>query len=485
MTIMTKWRPTRPACRGPAARIGAPVLAALAAGCVSRADFSVPAPPLPVRFEVAAAPLPAGPLTAGDVVALVRERNPTVAQARARAEAAAGALDAAESALLPRLTAGASYARSDAPSAYLLSRIDSHSLPAMVDFNHPGRVQSVDGALTARWNAWDGGTSRLESWARGSDAAAAELGSGAAANALSAAALAAFLDARAAAQLLAADDASVRSVESQIGQTRTRVEGGAALRSDLLSLEVRLAEARESRIRNDVARRMALAALRGLLALPADADVALSGEAFLPSTLPSSLPEAVAEAFRRRPDVASARLAVESARLRLEAASRGSLPRVDVEARAWSASGDATLLNRDPNWTVALAVTFDAFDGGANRAAVRGARAALRAVEEADRRALLEVASDVETALLRLEEATARVDVASQAVSAAEESLALVDTEYRGGAATVTRFLEAESACLRARTAVVASRLALERARVDVARAIGLFAGPGELEVVR
>ena len=469
------------------ASTAAVVLAVALGGCVSRDQFDGPAPPTPLTFEspaLAPARLDA-PLSARDVIAFVHERNPSLARARTAVAAALAGLDAAEAALLPRLSAEASYLRADSPSAYLFKRIDSHTLPQTVDFNDPGHVQSTQGALALRWNVWDGGRDRLASWAAGSDAEAADHGAAAAANALSAAALTAYLDARAAGDLLAADEASVRSVESQVEEIRTKVEGGGALRSDLLSLEVRLAEARERRIRTGVAQHLALSALRSLLALPVGSEVSLSPERFDPGTLPAGLPEAVAEAYHHRPDVAAARSMVESARMRLEAAARGDLPRLDIEARTSSDTGDSSLDFKDPNWTAALALSFDVFDGGANKAAVRRARAALRDVEETDRRALLEVENDVETAYLRLDEARARVEVASQAVAASDESLALVETQFRGGSVTVTRFLEAEGARLSAHTADVSARLALERAFVDVSRALGRFAEAPRKEPVR
>ncbi len=466
----------------PAPRRKAPTTAAFAlaaasiatAGCVTRSDYAVPDAPTPLA-AAAALPPPRldAPLSAADIVAMVKERNPGIARARARIEVALGQLDAAESALRPRLVAETSYLVADAPSAYLFKRIDAHNLPRTADFNDPGHLGNAEAALAARWNLWDGGRTRLTAWSAAADAEAARHGVDATTNALAAAALFAFLDSRAADDLLAADDASVRAVEAQVTETRTKVEGGGALRSDLLSLEVRLAEARERRISTDVARRLALTALRSLLALPSGTPLLLAGGSFEPGGVPATPAEALAEAYRHRPEVAAARRAVESARMRLDAAERGALPRVDVEARAWSDTGHTSADFQDPNWTVAVALSYDLFDGGATKAAVRRARGALREVEENDRRALLEVAADVESALLRLEEARARVAVTSQAIGASEESLGLVETQFRGGAATVTRFLEAESAATRARTADVSSRLALQRALVDVARALG------------
>jgi outer membrane protein TolC len=67
----------------------------------------------------------------------------------------------------------------------------------------------------------------------------------------------------------------------------------------------------------------------------------------------------------------------------------------------------------------------------------------------------------------------------SQALALAQETLGLVTTQYRGGAVTVTRYLEAEGALARTRAAHVQSALDVARAEVEVARAIGALAtGP-------
>ena len=88
---------------------------------------------------------------------------------------------------------------------------------------------------------------------------------------------------------------------------------------------------------------------------------------------------------------------------------------------------------------------------------------------------------EVEGAWLRLEEARARHGVSVRAVEAAEESFALVERQFEGGSAAVTRYLEAEAARTRARTREVGARIDEERASVELARALGrLGTGPGE-----
>ena len=450
----------------------------LLGGCVTREHFVPPPPPAPLRVVMPpAAALPTEPLTVDEAVRIALERNPDLRVAAARVAEAQARLAETEATFWPHLGAEVSFLRADAPSAYLFKRIDAHALPASADFNDTPSFSNLEAGLTLRWNLWRGGRDQLGRWAADADIGIAQLGRDAVANALAAAVVAACLDARAASELLATDDASVRAVEAQVAESRVKVEGGAALRSDLLSLEVRLAEARQQRVRTAIARRLALATLRELLALPADASLVLADAAYDAGPLPETAAQALTEAYRRRPETFAARRAVERAQIDLATAERAYLPRLDLESRLYGDDAEVRLEPGDPNWTVAVALSVELLDGGARAAGVRRARAALDDLTESDRKALLLVAREVETAYLRLEEARARLAVAVQAVGAAEESLELVSVQYRGGAATVTRFLEAEAARMRARTARIQAELDVSRAAVEARRAMGWLAG--------
>jgi outer membrane protein TolC len=362
--------------------------------------------------------------------------------------------------------------RGDAPSAYLFKTIDARNLPPATNFNDPGTFGNFEAGATLRWNLWNGQRDQLGVWAAEEGVEAARGAEQAVANALVAGVVNAILDLRTATELRTADETRVETVRAQVAEAQRRLEAGALLKSDVLSLEVRLSEAQARRIRTEVARKLALSALKRLLALPADAPLELAPGEFDTGDLPDGFVAALPEAYRRRGEVQAARRAVVAAKIGVERARRGQLPRLDLQARMW---GDDEELSFDRNWTVALALTWDAYDAGRRKAAVSAARAALEQVEEADRAALLQVAHEVETAYLRLEEAGAQHDVATRADAASAETLQLVETQFREGSATITRYLEAENARTQAQTAVIRTRLGLERARVNAARALGRF----------
>ena len=467
----------RPA--GPSRRITLLFVTPLAlAGCLRRADFAPPPAPVPLDApHVAPLPdLPPGPLGADDAIRLALLRSPDVRSALARLAQAEAAASAAQAAYLPQLAAEITYLQGDTPSAYLFKRIDARRLPPDTNFNDPGEFSSLGGNLALRWNVWNGGRDQLGAWAAAAGADGAAAAADVARTALAAAVASVWLDARAAAAGLDADGATIRGLDSAVEAARVQVDGGAALRTDLLSLEVRLAEARTARIHTETAERLALAALRELLALPPDVDLTISDSGPVVDPLPTDRTAALARAYAARPEAKAARLAVEQAGLELASARRAWLPRLDVGSSVGAEDAEARLSPVARNWLFGAALSMNLFDGGTRRANVERALAAVDLVSEADRATLLRIAREVETSYLRLAEARARLRVVTQARTLAEETVDLVTVQYRGGAVTVTRYLEAEGALARARAAHVQATLDVARSEVDAARAVGALA---------
>jgi outer membrane protein len=486
---------THPRRAGPPAGRAALVLFSLASGCrgpvhdrpVTDGDSASPAlpgaevVPSAVGRGGRAARGPDLPQVLGvrDAVRIALERNPDLRTARARLEAARAGRAAAAAVLWPRLSLDAGLLHSNAPSTVLFKTIDAHELGANADFNSPDAIESTEAGLALSWNLWNGGRDVLLRDAAEQGALARGETLRAVRNGLVMSVIGACLDARAAEELLSADEASLRSVTAQLEDVRARVAQGAALRSDQLSLEVRLAEARERRLRTQLARRLALANLRGLLAWDSLGELVLApvgSEGDLgPLDLPATLAEALDVARAERPEARVAESEHQRARLELAAARRAWLPRLEFALRWYGVENDVGLDFGEPNTTAALGLSWSLFEGGARRAALARARA--QAAEAAAQGAGVEsgVALEVETAWLRREEARARVEVAAQAVGASQEGLELVEKQFKAGSATVTRFLEAESGRTAAEASLIRSRIDLERSRIELARAIGLL----------
>ncbi len=459
-------------------------------GCVSRESLSysqvleealqrqalpveeTPAPPRQLSFD--------GPLTLERAIELALARNPDYRGTFADVRRAEAMLAQSRAAAGPRVTADLGYYRGDAAAPVFFKRVDGRAFEPDVDVNDPGEQAFFEAVVDARYTVYDGGLSLLRRWQAETGRDLSELDRRAAGNALAAAVIDAFFSVLAAEEMAEAARASVATVEAQLEETRLGYEVGTVLKSDVLSLEVRYARAVERRIRSENGEQLATAALANLLGGDADTPLELDDAGDDPMRPPADYPAALAEAMARRPELEQARLRVEHAATGVAAERAGKRPSLDAGARVyWTEEGDPGFDAGDTNWWAQLNLSWEVFDGGARRARVDQARAALDRSILADRKTTLAIQLDVKTAYLRLAEARARFEVAEAGVRHAEESLELVRTRYDAGAATITRYLHAEQMCTEARMARIQAAFDLRKSLADGARALGLFAlGP-------
>lgn len=416
----------------------------------------------------------ASPLSVEDAVRAALAANPDLVAARERVSQARSRLEAARLAMSPHLGLDVGYLRGDAPSAYLFKHIDARELPAVVDFNDPGGFSNVEAGLTLTMPLWDAGRSLhgRRAATRSLDAAASERD--AVANELIGATIAAYFDVLAAIEFVTVAERSLASVQAQLRELQVRHEHGGALRTDVLSLEVREASAHERLIaaRNGVA--LAEAAFRRLLDLPPASPVLLSGDEWTPAALPDSLDGCVAAAQENRPELAALDHALAAAGS-FEAGERARLrPRLDMVARTWADDGGGNLEASRANWTVGAQMSWELSDGGLRRAGIAQARD--RSDELLARRRSVERAIELQVhqAFLSLQEARARHDVSVANVERAEESLDLTRRQFEGGSVTVTHYLQIETDRTDARVREIRGRYDIKKATAALGHALGL-----------
>jgi len=119
----------------------------------------------------------------------------------------------------------------------------------------------------------------------------------------------------------------------EVEELRKRVERGTRPKFDLLSTQVRLANAEAVRLRTENDAADAVDLLKLTLGLPHDQPIVLSDELEAPEerfTPPTSTNEALAEALETRPDLRTSRLQVELNQIEKEVAFAGYLPVVEA-----------------------------------------------------------------------------------------------------------------------------------------------------------
>lgn len=430
-------------------------------------------PALPLLTVLLALQTPAvWALSVADAVRAAFDTNPTLWAAAHRVAAAQSASDAAQAAWYPRLRVSAGYERTDNPPQAFMMQLNQGRLDMRDPAFDPNRPRNTGNAnLTAglHYLLYDGGARRVRADLAADATRQMALHQQAVRNALAFEVVQAWYGLLHACAMLEVQDDTLQSLESLLSAARERFAAGTAVRTDVLNLEVRLAEAREQQIQLRHARLLALEALHAAVGREL-----LSPEA-LPSApavdLPDPPPDPGPAAYRQRPEWQAARLAWENADEAVRLARRDGRPRLKVFA-ASSLDGE-TLDDGRHSYRAGVVAEWEAFTGFERSAAIRRAVADSLAVE-----AELEALSnrlhfELRQAFLGLVEAQERIEVADQSAAGAAESLRITRERYAGGAVAISELLLAQVADTAARMRQVAARYDYCVAVANLQRATG------------
>ncbi|MCK8601325.1 TolC family protein [Desulfoferrobacter suflitae] len=419
------------------------------------------------------------PIGMADAVRIALHNNPDVAMAAARIRQSETMIDEANAAFWPSLGIYTEFLAGDAPSAYLFKKIDERQLPPNADFNDPGFFRNFESGIAARYNLYRGGRDLLRRRIAETGMEISELDKSAVENALVASVIQAYYSTLAAKDFkeIAAD--SIDTVSAQLKDVTVKYQAGGALKSEVLSLQVRLAQAEAELVQAQNHYDLALASLANLLGGDVDTPIRLTGEEWQPPQLPVDYESGMERALGMRPELLKVRQQLIAAKMSLDETRGEYLPQVDLQAKTYFDDADLAYDADRVNWTVGVILNWDLFSGFSTGARLNRARAVLDEMLAADRKATQSIQLDVKTAYLRKSEAEARLAVTRASVAQAEEALRLVQREYEGGSATIVRYMDVELARNRARILDTSARYDARKAQADMGRALGYFGSRG------
>ncbi|HSP97658.1 MAG TPA: TolC family protein [Candidatus Dormibacteraeota bacterium] len=426
---------------------------------------------------LAAAPAVAQPLSVEDAVGLALSQNPDVRAAAERIGEAEARLGEATSAFYPRVDGRIGFARTDNPAQAFAMILNQRKFNFDLNFNNPGPTQDVRPEIVGAFPIFRGGQDYLRRQAAELGVETAKLERLAVRNALTEAVIDAFYALVAAPQLADSAGASVRAVNTALDHARTGFDAGTVLKSDVLSLETRLAEAREGQLRATNAIELARTGLRTLLGQPAGQPLEITppvGDTT--PTLPDTADAAVTRATAARPEVGAAASQVAMREREVKAERAAYLPTIDIVGGYGNDSSDFQLSHNTDSWLVGATAELNIFSGFRTREKVRAAESQLAQAREVERRTRLEVEREAQNAFLSYGEARQRDAVSQSGLAAAEAALRLVEEQYRAGTVTVTRYLEAEAARSAAQSRAIVARYDVRRADAALQKAIGAWA---------
>jgi outer membrane protein TolC len=230
-----------------------------------------------------------------------------------------------------------------------------------------------------------------------------------------------------------------------------QIQAGTTARSDLLTAELPVAQARVALVKDQGAELSAQAAFVNAMGidantyvLPADDGNVLAGTSGAPQVSVPTYDAAIARAYMLRPDFYAQQLAVASTQASLKAAGLGLFPNLNGSGSYGTNSTDPNGGTFRNNASIGLALTIPIFDQGITHAQVEQARGQLDAAIASLETAREGIQLNVKQTLVNLVSAGATFQQTQAELANAREVLQATQAQYAAGVTTLPLLLNAE-----------------------------------------
>lgn len=259
--------------------------------------------------------------------------------------------------------------------------------------------------------------------------------------------------------------------------TQAQYRAGTVMRSDVALAESTLASAEAQAIDIDLTRRQLEHALAVLLGkTPAEFSLPpLAADAPLALNLPVTPPGLPSQLLERRPDIAGAERRAAAANAQIGVATAAYYPDFTLSASGGFAGTGLTAWARTPDkvWSLGFALAQTIFDAGARSAKVDQARAAFDAAAASYRQTVLAGFQDVEDNLAALHQLADEQQAQDRAVSASNDSVRVLLSQYRAGTTNYTAVITAQALALTAERTALQLQGRRYAASVALVKALG------------
>ncbi len=406
---------------------------------------------------------PRDSLTLQQAIALVLQRNPSVAQGSHTIESAQSAVDVSRSGYYPTTSTLLSYTRVGP-----VAEFDFGGTPILLNpaNNYDGHIElhqtlydfrktsaSVDVASSHLTLARD----RLTEVRR--DLAFATVRS--------------FYTSLLLKESIRVQDELLRALTEYLNVTQRKLDAGTATEFDVLTMRVRVAAAQTQKIDLENKLRQEHISFRQLADLPADYTPLFKGtfEAESLATTAEALMEAAA---RQRPDLQSAEDAVASAALQVDLAGKHSTPSLNLLFAYGLKNGYIPNLDvLRGNFAAGVSLEIPIFDGFKARSMEEGAHADLLAAQERKRGVESQVKAEIQEAFSNLNASTEKLQTTKLNVQQAQRAEQLARVKYDAGVITNLDLLDAETSLEQAKLTDLQALFGYVLSSFDLKRAAG------------
>lgn len=385
-------------------------------------------------------------VTLDQALALAAAHSPVLKAARHEVAAAEAQRTIALSAFLPKIEISESFTNTNNPSQVFATLLNQGRFTQagfdVTTLNRPGAVENFRSAVSVVQPLFNGGRERLGAQIAAIGQAASQEHYEGARQRVTFAVTRAYHDLVMAKAVREVALETVQIAEADLKQIQARFGGGAAVKSDLLQAQVRLASVREEAIRAEQAVRIAKTALRHAIGLDEEVDAA---ETLTAGAGPAGeLEAALAAAMEFRPDYRALAAELRQAEAETRLAKSAYLPNVNVQGSFENNSTAPLGPNGQSNYGAFGVVSLNLFNGLGDDARVRKARAQEEKMRESLEAKRREIEVEVVEAYYSVSAARERIAVSETAVAQAEENLRIMRNRYATGLSPVLDLLTAE-----------------------------------------
>ncbi len=407
-----------------------------------------------------------------DAIRGALDASPDLVATTQQLAAADAALLRARAEFYPKLGVSEQYGVSNNPVTAFMFQLNQRRLNATQDFNNPATTDDFHTQLRLQQNVYSGERRLHKMHAANADSAAAAMNLAALQNQLVFRVAEAYYRLLQARDLVEVRGEAVTQVEQHLKIVESRFRNDTAVKSDVLTVEVRLAEVREASISARNQLQLAWAVLENV-----------SGTRLETRELPDAIPAApwsdhvdeleaaIAAATGQRAELGALANQRQAAAEGILIAQADKRLAVDVFADYDVFTGD--FQTAGDGFFAGVIIQLNLFDGGRTRADVARAAARVRELQAREQRLMMDIELDVRTAYVQLQDAEARLAVAAEAIGQGRESLREIEVRYRGQTASITQLIDAQVALSNVHVRRTSAKAEVEIARVALQRAMG------------
>ena len=378
-----------------------------------------------------------------ECVVAALKNNPDVQAGLERINAASFTIEEARSAYYPRLYLAGGYAYTDNPTQAFMMTLNQRKLNMMspgFDPNDPDATDNTRLTLGMKYRLYNGGTNviGIEMAEVGKEAHEFQLR--AVRNELIYQVTRGYYGVLQAQAFVRVQEESISSLEENLRVAAERYKAGSAVKTDVLNLEVKLAQAREDLIQASNGVQLAIASLNTAIGsdlVPPEGLKAPESKAM--GAMPAQLNYADIE---NRPELMATRKMADLKEQSYRKSRHRNYPTLDAYGTYDVDTGDLEAF--EDSYLVGVVAEWEFFSGfqGTNRN--KSARAEWQAAKHEEQKVFNNLRLDLHQAYLKSMEAWQRLQVTHKSVESAAEALRITSEQYKGGVADITILLTAQ-----------------------------------------